>query len=221
VHISYYDFDNASLKYATNATGSFVAITVDSSGDVGWFTSLAIDSSGKGHISYYDDSNNDLKYASSVIPLPAGKQSFIYNPTFLPVISTDPASSKPVGLGPVSTGGDTLNIKIGIDQFSGPVDIYGAYIASTNPQSVNILNPGGSSFSSFSINEILNTLSSGVPPAGVLPWMNNVTSPIDVTLLGAISASTLPSGTYSAYLLVTPAGSLNSYYLWITSFVIP
>src|SRR3972149_8149162 len=63
VHISYLDDTNGDLKYATNASGSWVTTVVDSDG--GWDTSIALDASGKSHISYYDVTNSDLKYATN------------------------------------------------------------------------------------------------------------------------------------------------------------
>ena len=68
VHISYYDYDNSNLKYATNASGAWVTTTVDSDGVVGLYTSIAVDSSDMVHISYisyYDYDNYDLKYATN------------------------------------------------------------------------------------------------------------------------------------------------------------
>ena len=70
VHISYYDQDstdgsNYDLKYITNESGSWVITTVDSSGTVGYYTSIAIDSNNKVHISYYDNTNADVKYATN------------------------------------------------------------------------------------------------------------------------------------------------------------
>jgi PKD repeat protein len=41
-------------------------ITVDSSGEVGSYTSLAVDSNDRDHIGYYDRTNGDLKYATNV-----------------------------------------------------------------------------------------------------------------------------------------------------------
>ncbi len=80
VHISYYDCTNGDLKYATNrgvtpGTGNcintdFNCETVDSEGDVGQYSDIAIDLNNKVHISYYDATNGDLKYATNkgVIP---------------------------------------------------------------------------------------------------------------------------------------------------------
>jgi len=69
VHISYYDVTNGNLKYAkiTNGTG-VITETVDSTGDVGKYSSIGIVSStGQTivHISYYDATKGDLKYAAN------------------------------------------------------------------------------------------------------------------------------------------------------------
>jgi len=62
-HISYYDIANGNLKHAWLSGTTWLSETVDSAGDVGWYTSLALDRSGNPHISYYDYTNGDLKYA--------------------------------------------------------------------------------------------------------------------------------------------------------------
>jgi len=64
VHISYYDWTNGNLKYATDKSGSWVYATLDSSGNLGYYSSIAIDSNDDVHISYYDYTNEDLKYVT-------------------------------------------------------------------------------------------------------------------------------------------------------------
>ena len=67
VHVSFFDYSNSDLKYSTfeqdgNGNG-WTTSTVDSEDDVGFFTSIAIDSNNDVHISYFDTSNENLKYA--------------------------------------------------------------------------------------------------------------------------------------------------------------
>ena len=66
--ISYYDNTNHNLKFARwdSIEKVWVTETIDGneSTDVGWSTSLVIDSEGRPHISYYDFTHNKLKYAT-------------------------------------------------------------------------------------------------------------------------------------------------------------
>jgi len=70
LHISYHDFNNDRLKYATctstvDCTQSInweISI-VDGTSNVGEFSSIATDENDNVHISYYDSNNEDLKYA--------------------------------------------------------------------------------------------------------------------------------------------------------------
>ncbi len=73
VHISYFDDTNENLNHATNINNAqngpnWTIMTVDSSGAVGEYSSIAFDSEDRVHISYHDSSNSDLKYATSEGP---------------------------------------------------------------------------------------------------------------------------------------------------------
>ena len=67
-HISYFYPGNlgdiSDLKYASWNGSTWNTQTVDSEGNVGQYTSIALDQNGYPHISYLDASNGDLKYAS-------------------------------------------------------------------------------------------------------------------------------------------------------------
>jgi hypothetical protein len=102
-----------------------------------------------------------------------------------------------------------------LNQFSEPVDFYGAYTLGTNPSTVYVLGPGFS-FQALPINAIVQSLASGELPAGVEPWMAIVQSSVYENLF-TTAISNLSPGLYSLYLLATPAGSLLSYYLWETT----
>jgi hypothetical protein len=62
VHIIYYDATNLDLRYATNASGSWVASTIASTGSVGTQGSIAIDGDDNLHVVYYDSTNTNVMY---------------------------------------------------------------------------------------------------------------------------------------------------------------
>ena len=74
--ISYYDVTNSALKVAKCAnvfcTGAATRTTVDSSGNVGMHTSIAIGADGNPVVSYQDQANLDLKVAKCVNPACTG-----------------------------------------------------------------------------------------------------------------------------------------------------
>lgn len=145
--------------------------------------------------------------SSAGMSVPAGQEVYaLYNPIEQAVKSAYPAEAKPVGVGPVSTGGNTMKLHIGLNQFTGPVDIYFGVAAQTNPSDIYILKADDATFQPVS--------------SGLVPWRENTTGPLDVYLFGSVPTASLPTATYTLYLLVTPAGSLNSYYLWSTYLVV-
>ncbi|MEF9426818.1 MAG: BACON domain-containing protein, partial [Candidatus Mariimomonas ferrooxydans] len=153
-------------------------------------------------------------FGTPTIPVPIGQQSFPYDPTTTPEASPNPAEAMPVGVGDVATGGDTLTVQVNLGQFSAPVDIYGAYMLSTDPDNIYVLNPD-LTFQVFSFEEFFQALSDGAFPVGIEPWIENTIGLIDETLF-EMPTSELPTGIYYPYALVTPAGSLDNYYLWET-----
>jgi len=166
---------------------------------------------------YYGDGWNDNPIDNSyrgiietaempTILVPTSQLIFIYDPIVFPVVSTNPSQAKPIGVGSVAEGGETLSIHIALSKFSGPIDMYFAISApSIYPDTIFILKSDGN----------LQPLS-----MGLLPWKENTVGPIDKYLFGDIPILSLPPGIYYLYLAVTPAFSLDTYYLWTTYFVI-
>lgn len=69
LHISYYDAFNRDLRYATRPdalSGAFTIETIDSAGDAGRFSAIAVDSAGVVSVAYYDGSKGNLKLARRV-----------------------------------------------------------------------------------------------------------------------------------------------------------
>lgn len=110
----------------------------------------------------------------------------------------------PIGIGAAAIGGETVALQIGIGQFSAPVDIYFALTApALDPVNMYVLTPSG-----------FKTIAQ----AGLVPWLLSSSGGISIPLLQDIPVSILPSGTYTFYIAVTPAGSLSSFYMWETTF---
>jgi len=64
VHIVYFFGAANELRYATNASGSWVTSTIDTNGDTGHWPALAIDSQDALHVVYEDDTNKTMRYAT-------------------------------------------------------------------------------------------------------------------------------------------------------------
>lgn len=142
---------------------------------------------------------------TSGIDMPVSQQGFPpYEAVSLPVVSATPSLSEPIGVGTAAAGGTTLNIMVGTDNFTGPCDLYLAIFApALDPNNIYLIKS----------DKTLQTLASGLAP-----WKQGITGPINESIYGDISISQFPYGEYFLFLLATPAGNLNSYYLWQTSF---
>lgn len=141
--------------------------------------------------------------ALAFMPLPEGQHAFAVPLSVFPWTDPDPAAANPMGEGFLSLG--ILSLRVGLTEFSGPVDVYfGIYAPSIEPD-VYILKE----------DTTLQKISDGL-----LPWKPATTGPVNEPLFGTISVSALPPGVYTLYVAVTPAGNTASYYLWSTSFTI-
>lgn len=156
---------------------------------------------------------------ADTMPLPSGGHSFTVPSPAFPVVSADPSKAVPVsfgsfmvngkslGLSQTPSAGDSMDVRVRLASFSGPVDLYlGIYAPRIDPSDTYILNSGGT-FRKLS--------------GGLVPWKKDVTGGLNADLFGDIPVSSLPSGTYTFYLATAPAGRTDSYYLWTSSVTIP
>lgn len=76
----------------------------------------------------------DVEEALDLISLPNGREAFSYPPSVFPNASANPSIINPIGVGSVAAGGNMFSLRLFLSQFSGPVDIYGAFRSSTDPR---------------------------------------------------------------------------------------
>ncbi len=153
-------------------------------------------------------------YESEPVPIialvpPKDASIYHYGQATTPVYDRDPANCKPMAVG--NLAGGILQMKLGLPPFTGPVDLYMAiYAPQIDPLHVYL-------FVKENGNPILVPFSGD--PNDLEAFDSGTTFP-EQGLFGDIPVSSLPSGTYYLYVIVTPAGSLNAYYTWQTNFQI-
>jgi len=177
---------------------------------------------------------SNASQSGETMPLPTGGQSFTYDPVASPVLSTDPAQAKPIGVGSVANGGDTFDITVALNKLSRPVDVaFGIYASSINPTEVFFLD---SSYSLKPFSTAAAAIAAGDQESGKRPhpikvrrlilWKMRIDD-LNESLLIDIPLSVLPSGQYTLILDVSPSetdggdgegNGEDSYYRWITSF---
>ncbi len=167
----------------------------------------------------YDKTRNNLTFKLDVktatlpvedfLPLPTDKLNYpAYPATVSAQTGINPATCKPIGVGDIADGGENVGVEINLENPSGPYDAYLALHAPTiAPNEFFLLGQDGV-FHPFSQN-------------GMVKWKQSATGKIDEKPFGEFSASSLPGGTYNFNFMLTPAGSLDAYYLWQTSFNVP
>jgi len=147
--------------------------------------------------------------ATNPMPAPSGQQVFTYEPTDVSITTVDPASAKPVSVGPIAVGGDTLSIHVSIGQLASPVNIY---LTAYAPSDIS----GGQHLDVLTL-----TPDNNFEPLSdkSVPWRTGVTE-VDEAIVSDIPISDLPKGTHLLVLTVTSPDNRNSYYQWVTYFTV-
>ena len=139
------------------------------------------------------------------IPVPTGQQVWGYPAVETCLKIRDPAAARPMSVGALATGAPTLTIRVETEGFTAPVDLYfGIYCGAIDPANVYLLTQSG-----------LRPLSQGFAP-----WRTGVSGPLSENLFGDVPTAALRPGSCDLYLAAAPAGRIDRFYLWKTSFVV-
>jgi len=148
---------------------------------------------------------------------PTSQMYFRQQATAFPSVNSDLSLSQPIGVGAASSGGDSLTVNVKLGRFVSPIDVYLAYSVSADPNTIYVMRPDYT-IQPHSMQEVLQAVSSGAPPAGVQPWKAGTTGMIDEVLVDHMPTAGMPAGEYSLYLMAAAPGSVRDFYLWQTTF---
>jgi uncharacterized membrane protein len=144
-----------------------------------------------------------LFLCAAFFPLPGLAQPIVdYTPLATPVPTLDLALARPVAVGPVATGGPTLNVQV-FAQFPAPMDVYFAIFAPSVVPTLFMVRPDNN-----------------IQPVslGLVAWKSGVTAINNETPFGSIPTSAFPVATYQLLMALAPTGTLTPAALYRTSF---
>ncbi|MEW6117830.1 MAG: hypothetical protein AB1553_13180 [Nitrospirota bacterium] len=147
---------------------------------------------------------------ADIFPVIADQYGSVYSyaPVATPVLNTKFDDSKPLGVGPVATGGTTFNATVRTGAFTNPVDVYIVLQShSGDPLNIYVMRP----------DKTFVPASDGK----LVPWKKGIKGTINESLFGSIPISRMQQGRYMIGLLITPSGTLKDYHYWMTGFDIP
>ncbi len=168
--------------------------------------------------------------------VPTSDEVFSYGPTDLPVVSSDPAQAKPIGVGSVAVGGNTVDVRVDIGPFGGPVDVsFVIYAPALDSDDLYFMDEHDTlKRLSRAVDEdehqaqLTGNYSSDENDHGARPsrkfgrlisWRNNVVGVNEDVFTRP--TSDLAPGVYTLVLVVRAHGDDDNYYRWVTHVTIP
>lgn len=175
--------------------------------------------------------------STQTMPLPSGQQVFFYLPVDLPVVSADPAQAKPIGVGPIAAGGNSIVLTIEVGPFAGPVNVSMIlYAPAVDSEDLYFMSPGiglkklSDAVEEENDQEVEDSDKSAQDShekhdskskkfRDLVLWKKNVTSVNEGPFTARLSD--LPSGMYPLIIAVSSPEDAGNSYRWMTYLLIP